>query len=143
MLVEGCRRRRGDEVCMTPALWPLRLIPRRSPPFLMGLAITAGSLAAAMLLRGVLLGWPQAIGLSATTFPALIVATLYAGSGWGWMALVSSLLLSRLTPIGTNFNEAAVLAMFIVSAGLTVVVSSSLRGALVRLDEANAAQAAS
>ena len=82
---------------MTPTLGPLRLIPRRSPPFLTGLAITAAALGAAMLLRGVLLGWPQAVGLSATTFPALILATLYAGSRWGWTALVLSLLLSRLT----------------------------------------------
>jgi len=132
----------GDGFFMTPALWPLRLIPRRSPPFLTGLAITAGSLAAAILVRGALLGWPQAVGLSATTFPALIIATLYAGSGWGWAALALSMVLSRLTPLNTSLNETAVLAMFVVSAGLTVIVSSSLRAALLRLDEANAAQAA-
>ena len=127
---------------MTPALWPLRLIPRRSPRFVTGLAITAGALAAAILVRGLLLGWPQAVGLSATTFPALIVATLYAGSGWGWAALALSMLLSRLTPLSTNLDETQILAMFAVSAGLTVIVSSSLRAALLRLDEANAAQAA-
>ncbi|WP_293903964.1 ATP-binding protein [Phenylobacterium sp.] len=127
---------------MTPALWPLRLIPRRSPPFLTGLAVTAGSLAAAMAVRGALLGWPAAVGLSATTFPALIVATLYAGPRWGWSALAVSLALGQLTPIGTVLNETAILAMFIVSASLTVVVSSSLRSAMLRLDEANAAQAA-
>ncbi len=107
----------------------------------MGLAISVGSLAGAMTLRGVLLGWPEAIGLSATTLPALIVATLYAGSRWGWAALVVSLLLSRLTPLSTNLNEFAVLAMFMVSGAVTVLVSSSLRSALLRLDEANAAQA--
>ena len=126
---------------MTPALWPLRLIPRRSPPFITGLVITAGAMAASMAIRGLLLGWPQAVGLSATIFPALILATLYAGSGWGWLALAVSLVLSRLTPLTTSLSEAAVLAMFIFSAGLTVVVSSSLRSALIRLDEANAAQA--
>ena len=127
---------------MTSALWPIRLIPRRSPPFATGLAITAGSLATAIFTRGLLLGWPEAVGLSATTFPALIVATLYAGSGWGWSALALSLLLSRLTPIATTLSEASILAMFVVSAGLTVVVSASLRAALIRLDEAYAAQAA-
>src|SRR3954469_2709031 len=100
---------------MTPALWPIRLIPRRSPPFALGLAITVGSLGAAMLLRGMLLGWPQAVGLSVTTFPALIVATLYAGSRWGWAALALSMLLSRTTPLSTNLDETAILAMFVVS----------------------------
>src|SRR5436190_9884627 len=139
---KASRRGLGIGQSMTPALGRVRLIPRRSRPFVTGLAITAGALAAAMLLRGALLGWPQAVGLSATTFPALIVATLYAGPGWGWTALVLSLLLSRLTPIATTLDETAILAMFGVSAGMTVAVSASLRSALLRLDEANAAQAA-
>jgi len=108
----------------------------------MGLAITAASLLASMLVRAAILGLDQAAGLSATVFPALIVATLYAGSGWGWAALVASLLLSRLTPIATTLSEAGVLAMFVVSAAITVVVASTLRSALLRMDEANAAMAA-
>ena len=40
---------------MTSTLWPVRLIPRRSPPLAMGLAITVGSLGAAIFLRGLLL----------------------------------------------------------------------------------------
>jgi len=129
---------------MTPALRPLRLIPRRSPPFLTGLAISALSLAAAVGLRILLLGPENATGLSATTFPALIVATLYAGPRWGWASLVAALLGGFWAPLITavGVSSAAVTAMFTVSAALTILVSSSLREALLRLDEANAAQAA-
>jgi len=127
---------------MTPALWPLRLVPRRSPPFLTGLAITAGALAVSMAMRGAALGFAYATGISATTFPALIIATLYAGARWGWAALLAALALGTLSPINTTFSETAVVAMYVVSAALTVAVSSSLREALLRLDEANAAQAA-
>jgi len=72
-----------DATFMMPALTPLRLIPRRSPPFFTALAICIASLAGAVTLRGVLLGFENVTGLSATTFPALIVATLYAGPRWG------------------------------------------------------------
>ena len=58
--------------------------------------------AGAVLIRGLMLGWDNATGLSATYFPALIVATLYAGSAWGWglLALVIALGDRRL-PDGT------------------------------------------
>ncbi len=127
---------------MRPALFPLRLIPRRSPRFLTGLAISAASLAGAIGLRVLLLGPELATALSATTFPALIIATLYAGARWGWATLATSLIISVWAPLITavGVSNGSVVAMFTVSAALTVMVSSSLRGALLRLDEANAAQ---
>jgi PAS domain S-box-containing protein len=127
---------------MRPALSPLRLIPRRSPPFFTAMAISAASLAAAVGLRALLLGVQNATGLSATTFPALIVATLYAGPRWGWVTLGAALIAGIWSPIATavGVSSAGVIAMFTVSAALTVLVSSSLREALLRLDEANAAQ---
>jgi PAS domain S-box-containing protein len=127
---------------MTPAQWPFRLIPRRSPPFAMGLAITAGALALAMLIRGATVGFQYASGLSITALPALIVATLYAGPRWGWGALAATLIVSRFSPSVSSLPDAAVLAMYLISAALTILVSASLREALLRLDEANAAQAA-
>jgi len=107
------------------------------------LAISAASLAAAILLRGVLLGFENATGLSATTFPALIVATLYAGPRWGWATLAAALILGNWAPLITavGVSNTAVILMFTLSAVLTIIVSSSLREALLRLDEANAAQA--
>jgi PAS domain S-box-containing protein len=127
---------------MMPALSPLRLIPRRSPPFVVALAICAAALAAAMALRGVLLGFENATALSATTFPALILATLYAGPRWGWGTLAAALALGVWAPLTTavGVSNTAVVVMFTISAALTVLVSSSFREALLRLDEANAAQ---
>jgi PAS domain S-box-containing protein len=127
---------------MMPALSPLRLIPRRSPPFFTAMAISIASLAAAVGLRALLLGPQNATGLSATTFPALIVATLYAGPRWGWATLVAALVAGAWAPLITavGVSNTAVISMFAVSAALTVIVSSSLREALLRLDEANAAQ---
>jgi PAS domain S-box-containing protein len=127
---------------MTPAQWPLRLIPRRSPPFMTALAITAGSISISMLVRGAALGLGNAAGLSVTTLPALIVATLYAGPRWGWFALALTLVAGRFTPLNTTLSQTAILVMYAISAVLTVLVSSSLREALLRLDEAAAAQAA-
>jgi PAS domain S-box-containing protein len=127
---------------MLPALWPLRLIPRRSPPFLTGLAITLGALAAAVGVRGAALGWENATGISVTTLPALIVATLYAGPRWGWGALILATVVGWYAPVITTVPQTSVVVMFVISAALTVIVSASLREALLRLDEANAAQAA-
>ncbi|WP_293352273.1 ATP-binding protein [Phenylobacterium sp.] len=106
------------------------------------LAISAASLAAAVGLRAILLGPQNATGLSATTFPALIIATLYAGPRWGWATLAAALVAGFWAPLTTavGVSNGAVIAMFTVSAVLTIVVSSSLREALLRLDEANAAQ---
>ncbi|MCW5761528.1 MAG: PAS domain-containing protein, partial [Phenylobacterium sp.] len=127
---------------MLPALWPLRLIPRRSPPFLTGLAITLGALAGAALIRGAALGWENAVGASVTTLPALILATLYAGPRWGWGALTLAVVVGWHAPVIVTAPQTSVMIMFVISAALTVIVSSSLREALLRLDEANATQAA-
>ncbi len=129
---------------MAPTPHSLRLVPRRSPSFLNALAISGGALAGAVLLRGLLLGFENATGLSATTFPALILATLYAGPRWGWATLGAALVIGIWAPLTTavGVSNAAVVAMFTLSAILTILVSSSLREALLRLDEANAAQAA-
>ena len=129
---------------MTPALWPFRLIPRRSPAFPVGLAISVASLLGAIGLRTVLLGPQNATGISATTFPALMVATLYAGPRWGWATLIAALAIGVWGPMNyvVGVSSLQVTLMFTVSAALTVIVCSSLREALLRVDEANAAQAA-
>jgi PAS domain S-box-containing protein len=127
---------------LKPSLSPLRLIPRRSPPFLTAFLICVASLGASMLVRGLLLGFEYAPGLSATTFPALIVATLYAGPRWGWATLAAALGASFLSTaqIAPGVSLSEFLVMFALSAALTVIVCSALREALLRLDEANAAQ---
>jgi PAS domain S-box-containing protein len=127
---------------MAQAHWLLRVIPRRSPPFVQGLAITAGALAASMVIRGLVLGFDRALGLSSTIFPALIVATLYAGPHWGWAALAAAAATAIFLPANVNNADPGVQALFALSAAFTVLVCAALREALLRLDEAAAAQRA-
>src|SRR3982750_3668363 len=92
----ACRLRAGVAFSMTPAEWPLRLVPRRSPPFWKALAISAAAFAGAIAARALFLGVDNATGLSVTYFPAFIVATLYAGAAWGSAVLALALLLGAL-----------------------------------------------
>ena len=55
---------------MTPSEWPLRFVPRRSPPLWQAALITLAAFAGAALIRGLMLGFDNATGLSATYFPA-------------------------------------------------------------------------
>lgn len=128
---------------MTPSEWPLKFVPRRSPPLWRGALITVAALAGAILIRGLFLGFDNATGVSATYFPAFIVATLYAGPRWGWASLVVTLtmgLFGANTVVSTISREAVIL-QFGVSGIATVLVAAALREALLRLDEAKAAEA--
>jgi PAS domain S-box-containing protein len=129
---------------MIPAQWPVRLIPRRAPGFLISLAISAGALLAAVAIRAAFLGLDNASSISSTTFPALIVATLYAGPRWGWATLLAALALGLISPFvrADGVSQVALTVMFSLSGAATVFVSATLRTAMVRLDEVNAAQAA-
>jgi PAS domain S-box-containing protein len=128
---------------MTPSEWPLRLIPRRSAPLWLAPIICLAALGAAIALRGLVLGFDNAAGLSATYFPAYIIATLYAGSAWGWATLAVSLGIGLLAPtaIAASFSFEAVLVQFGLSGALTVVVASALRSTILRLEESKAAEA--
>ena len=139
----ACRLRAGVAFSMTPAEWPLRLVPRRSPPFWKALAISAAAFAGAIIARALLLGVENATGLSVTYFPAFIFATLYAGALWGWALLALALLLGALTPsvVAVGISREALIVLYGLSGGLSVFVSASLRGALLGLDAARAAQA--
>ena len=128
---------------MTPSEWPLRFIPRRSAPLWLAPIISLAALAGAILLRGLVLGFDNAAGLSATYFPAYIIATLYAGSAWGWATLAASLGIGLLAPtaVAASLSFEAVLVQFGLSGALTVVVASALRSAILRLEESKAAEA--
>ncbi|MDO8801542.1 PAS domain-containing sensor histidine kinase [Phenylobacterium sp.] len=127
---------------MTPVEWPLRLIPQRAPAFLEALAVSAAAMAVAILARGALLGWGNAASLSATYFPAYIVASLYGGHRWGWATLAVSMILgltNRLAfPIGVS--EQGIYILFAASGAATVLVAGALRETLLRLAEARRAQ---
>jgi PAS domain S-box-containing protein len=129
---------------MSPVEWPLRLIPRRSPPFLLALGISLAAMAAAIALRGAALGWQNAYALSATYFPVFILATLYAGQPWGWATLAAALAIgvttNSQTQVGVSYE--ALLVMFGLSGALTVAVAGALRQALLRLDRADVVQSA-
>ena len=123
---------------MTPDEWPFRLIPRRPPGFLAALALSFAAMALAIGVRGVLLGWPNATGLSTTYFPAFIFITLYGGQGWGWGGLAAALLLglTNRASLPVGISESGIFIMFMVSGAVTVMVANALRQSLVRLEAA-------
>ena len=126
---------------MTPAATQLRFIPRRSPPFLVALAISIGAMAASMGIRGLFAGWDNAFELSTTHFPAFVVATLFAGQRWGWTSLVAALAvgLGVRGPPPWEFAEQGAVVLFALSGAVTVMVASALREIVLRLDEAQEA----
>jgi len=127
---------------MTPTEWPLRLVPRRSPPLWAALIVSLVSMGVAMGLRGLLLGFQHAGGMGSTTLPALIVICLYAGPRFAWGALMVAIAIGSTSPIvqPRGAADTAVVAMFALSGAITVLFSTTLRETLLRLDEANAAQ---
>ena len=127
---------------MTPVEWPLRLIPRRPPTFLEGLAVSLLAVAVAVLVRGVLVGWPQTLGLSGTYFPAIMVATVYGGVRWGWATLAAALALGLANPAGfpQGVYAPGLYVAFALSGAVTVTVAGALRHVLLHLEQARRAQ---
>ena len=127
---------------MTPVEWPLRFRPRRSPPFLWGLAVATAAMGAAMGLRLLLLGLDNALGLSSTYFPAFIVTTLAAGQRWGFAILAVGLGLAlRQGPPADGAGWLG-LGVYTVSSAATIWVAGALRETLLRLEETQAGQQA-
>jgi len=125
---------------MTSVEWPLRLIPRRSPPFLWGLAFATATMGAACGLRLILLGLDDVFGLSSTYFPAFIVTTLAAGRRWGAAMLLAALALAHFQgpPVGSDRWLSPI--VYALSAAATIWVAHALREALLRLQESRAAE---
>jgi PAS domain S-box-containing protein len=128
---------------VTPSEWPLRFIPRRSPPLWRAALITLGVFAGAVLIRGLLLGFDNATGLSATYFPAFILATLYAGPRWGWGTLIITMAMGYFgaNTVISTISRSGVMIQFALSGVATILVAAALRETLLRLDEATAAEA--
>jgi PAS domain S-box-containing protein len=129
---------------MTPSEWSLRFVPRRAPPLWQAALITLGAFAAAIALRVALVGGGLgATGLSASYFPAFILATLYAGSRWGWASLIVVMVLGyfNTNTIASNISRDGIMVQFGLSGVATVLVAAGLREALLRLDESKAAEA--
>jgi PAS domain S-box-containing protein len=128
---------------MTPSEWPLRFLPRRSPPIWQAVLITLAAFAGAILIRGLMLGFVNVAGPSATYFPAFILATLYAGPGWGWSSLAATLILGYLgnTAVASTVSRDMLIIQFGLSGAATVLVAAALRETLLRLDESQAAEA--
>jgi PAS domain S-box-containing protein len=112
-----------------------RLIPARPPPAWRALAVTAAALAAAAGLRILALGWPPEFGSFSIFLPAYVLATLYAGPRWGWAAWGIGLVVGILAPwygalAPRHFGEGLLYAG---ASAATLVVTTALRAALVRL----------
>jgi PAS domain S-box-containing protein len=128
---------------MTPSEWPLRLVPRRSPPVWQALPISAAAILGAVAMRWVFLGFDNTAGLSATYFPAFIMATLYAGPRWGWVTLLVALVIGAYGgfALPTNVSHHSLIVLYALSGAVTVLVAAGLRETLLRLDEAQVAEA--
>jgi len=127
---------------MTPSEWPLRFIPRRTPPLWQSVLITAASYAGAILIRAAFqTGSP--LGLSATYFPALILTTLFAGTLWGWASLAASVAIGYVATdtIAATVSRDAIIIQYGLSGAATVLVAAALRETLLRLDEVKVGQA--
>lgn len=130
MPVNGPRLAGSDH---EPWLW--RAIPLRPPPWPRALLVSAAAIAAAIGLRLAILGLPAGFGPSSTFFPAFIVATLFAGQGWGWgvwAVAIATGILSPWTP-APGFPQQSTLFLFGLSGAATIIVSDALRTALVRM----------
>src|SRR5882757_2179391 len=127
---------------MTPSEWPLRFVPRRATPIWQAVLVTLLSFAGAIAIRGLMLGFDNATGLSATYFPAFIVATLYAGPRWGWATLSAALLIGAFgaSNIPASVSREAIIVIYGLSGAITVMVAGALREAILRLDEAKATE---
>ncbi|HWA61246.1 MAG TPA: PAS domain-containing protein [Caulobacteraceae bacterium] len=99
---------------------PASLVPARGPGLLAGAAATAAITAAAWGLRGFLVGFGGNVAVTQIFYPALILATLYAGPAWGAFA-----------GLALAADREAVLVLFLFSGAMTIAVSAALR-ALVR-----------
>jgi PAS domain S-box-containing protein len=128
---------------MTPSEWPLRFVPRRTPPLWQAVLVTLLTFAGAIAIRGLMLGFDNATGLSATYFPAFILATLYAGPFWGWGSLIAVMLLGYFgnTAVAPTMSRDMVMIQFAFSGAATVFVAAALRETLLRLEESKAAEA--
>jgi PAS domain S-box-containing protein len=128
---------------MTPSERPLRFVPRRSPPLWQAALITLAAFAGAILIRGLMLGFANATGISATYFPAFILATLYAGPRWGWSSLIFIMVASyfQTNAVVSTLSRDMVILQFGLSGVATVLVAQGLRETLLRLEESKAAEA--
>jgi PAS domain S-box-containing protein len=127
---------------MTTIDWPLRFKPRRSPPFLWGLAVAATAMAMALGVRMAVLGLDNPLGLTSTYFPAFIVTTLVVGQRWGFAILAVGVALALRQGLPVNGAGWLTYGVYAVSSAATIWVSGALRETLLRLDEAHVEQEA-
>src|SRR6185312_11337384 len=128
---------------MTPSEWPLRFIPRRNPPLWQAALITVAGYAGSVAVRAAFADSGNPTALSSIYFPALILTTLFAGARWGWASLAATLLIGYFSTntIAATVSRDAIMIQFGLAGAATVLVAAGLREALIRLDEAQAAEA--
>jgi PAS domain S-box-containing protein len=106
---------------------------------------SVAAIAVAMGLRIALLGLTSGVGATLTFFPAMILLTLYAGWRWGLAPVVAGEIFAWWLwggpqGGGLSADEIATLALFTVSALLTIAVAAGLRISVVGLAEARRLQ---
>ncbi len=111
------------------------LIPEVPPSLWQGALATAIAIAAAVMMRVALLGLSGGVGATQPFFPAVVLVTLYAGWRWGGVATAAGLgfgwwLWSSGGTEDLTDAEIASLVIFVLSAGVTIVVAQGLRDAI-------------
>jgi PAS domain S-box-containing protein len=107
--------------------------------------VTVAAILAAMGLRIALLGLSSGVGATLTFFPAIILATLYAGWRWGLVPVAAGgafalWLWGGPRGGGLGEDEIATLVLFAVSSLITTAVAAGLRASVVGLADARRLQ---
>lgn len=115
---------------------------RRAPPPLQALALAVGAGTAAMVARGLIVGFDHGYGPSLTNLPALILVTVFAGRRWGTATLLATLLLGLVWPsdIGGDGPAAPFHLLYVLSGAATVWAAGALRDTVLALDDARLVQ---
>ena len=120
------------------------IVRAATPPLGLSALIALGAFAGAITIRGLLLGFDNAVGSVGDLLPGLlIVVTLYSGQRWGWGALILVMLSGYYgtATVASTLSRTGVMAQFALSGIATVLVAAALRETLLRLEEAKDAEA--
>jgi PAS domain S-box-containing protein len=113
------------------------LIPGSPPPAWRAALVTLAAILAAIGLRVALLGLSSGFGATQAFFPATVIVTLYAGWRWGLAPIAVGSVFAWWLWGGArgelDQGEISTLALFLLSAAITIGVAQALRNSLAHV----------